>query len=551
MIRVRRAHSFVLDLSPAQREQIELLARGRRDAYNFALSLDRDCYVADLAPADWADLEPDWAAPGWNDARRLTPWELNTIWPKAYPALYPSHPAPGQPAQLAFADMDLARTAAVKRKHDFPRLRSRHDPHQTVSFAQGISIQGETIKLPSIKAPLRIAGSTRRLRWFLANAAGTIQKASLVRDGVHAPWRCVLVIEIDIPDFIAPDDRPVVGLDLGITHFLTLSDGTVLENPRILEQMLRRLRVAQKSVARSEQVRQAQETGLRAAGTLAQNRRLPKSRRHLAKEQVVTRLHARVVALRNEFHHTTANLLVSRYRAIGIEDLNIAGMARNHRIARPIADVGWASFLAILAYKADAAGVEIVKAGRWFASSQRCSACGTINPTVKDFSIRAWTCINPECRVSHDRDLNAAINLCPDETRIADARVLRLAERDKAAQRRQAQKDRTAKAAITKLAKSETKRLATHQDRLARHAAKQARISISNPTNLAVTPTDSNARRGPVRPKGVIAITPAVARTETPLRREEARIEPIDQRQMIADVISLGALDPPSVMSSV
>jgi hypothetical protein len=61
----------VLDLSARQREQVEQLARGRRDAYNFALALDRDRYSADLPPADWADLEPDWEAPGWNEARRM------------------------------------------------------------------------------------------------------------------------------------------------------------------------------------------------------------------------------------------------------------------------------------------------------------------------------------------------------------------------------------------------------------------------------------------------------------------------------------------------
>lgn len=255
--------------------------------------------------------------------------------------------------------MDLARTAAAKRRRGFPRFRSRFDPHQTVSFAQGVSVEGETIKVPSIKEPLRVAGSTRRLRWFLAKTEGTIQKATLVRDGVHAPWRCIVVIEIDTPDALVSDDRPVVGLDLGIKAFLTLSDGTVVDNPRILDATLRRLRVAGKSVARSEQHRQARETEARAAGTLGGNRRLPKSRRHVAKEADVTRLHARVVALRTESHHKVANDLVTRYRAIGIEDLNIGGMARNKhgKMSRRINDAGWATFLAILAYKADAAGV--------------------------------------------------------------------------------------------------------------------------------------------------------------------------------------------------
>lgn len=79
MTRVRRAHRFVLDLSPRQRELIERLARGRRDAYNFALALDHDAYAADPPPADWADVEPDREAPRWNEARRLSPWDLNKV----------------------------------------------------------------------------------------------------------------------------------------------------------------------------------------------------------------------------------------------------------------------------------------------------------------------------------------------------------------------------------------------------------------------------------------------------------------------------------------
>ena len=179
MPRVFRAHRFVLDLSPRQRDQVEALARGRRDAYNFALALDRNTYAADPPPSDWADYELDWTPPQWNDARRIEPRAMNKIWAKAWRKLLPQHPAPGQPAQLAFTDMSLAVIAAAKRKRGFPRFRSRYDSHQTVSFAQGIEVEGDTIKVPNTKTPLRVAGSTRRLRWFLAHAGGTIQKATL------------------------------------------------------------------------------------------------------------------------------------------------------------------------------------------------------------------------------------------------------------------------------------------------------------------------------------------------------------------------------------
>ena len=102
-----RAHRFVLDLSPRLREEVEKLARGRRDAYNFALALDRDTYAADLPPSDWADLEPEYAAPEWNEARRIESWAMNKVWSAAWPVLYSSHPAPGQPSQSVVSDITM------------------------------------------------------------------------------------------------------------------------------------------------------------------------------------------------------------------------------------------------------------------------------------------------------------------------------------------------------------------------------------------------------------------------------------------------------------
>lgn len=526
MTRVRRAHSFVLDLNDGQRSALEQMADGRRAAYNFALALDRDLYAADLPPADFEDLEPGYEQPRWNERRSASHYDLNKAWPPAWRELTPWNRAAGVPAQIAFADYTKARDAAIKRRRGFPRFRSRYDPSQGFS-TRGVSVTGDAIKVPNIERPLRVAGSTRRLRWFLEHTAGTIQLAHLLRPGVRASWRCVVIVEIDQSD-ISAHTGPVVGLDLGISHFLTLSSGETVANPRILNGALRRLRSAQKSATRSEQTRQARETAARSTGALAANRRLPKSHRHEAKEAVVTRLHARVAALRAEFHHRVANDLVDRFSAIGIEDLNIAGMKRNRSLARHISDVGWASFLRILAYKADAASVEIVRAGRWFPSSQRCADCGTINKVVKNLNIRRWVC--SACGVIHDRDHNSARNLAPSARQIALARSVRVAERQQQAKRRQSQRDRAAKATATKKAA----RLANHEAKIARHA--------SETKTPAGTPSVGNARRGPLRPKMRTTVFAAVARTETPLSREEARTAAAGLPTLLIDSgLSLGA----------
>jgi IS605 OrfB family transposase len=270
--------------------------------------------------------------------------------------------------------------------------------------------------------------------------------------------------------------------------------------------------------------------------------RIDKSKRHVAKDAVVARLHARVAALRREFYHATANDLLSRYGAIGIEDLNIAGMKRNHKLARHISDAAWASFLAILEYKADAAEIEIVRAGRWFPSSQRCADCGQVNRTVRDLAIRTWAC--PACGVIHDRDVNAARNLVPSPAAIAAARAVRLAERAEKARKRQGHKDRAVKASATKLA--------TKIERQASAPARRPGRGHSAP--VAATQAETrNARGGPVSPKARTSVPAAVARTETPtLRRKETRTEqsglPIS---LIDSGMSLGSPHSPPVATGV
>ena len=100
---------------------------------------------------------------------------------------------------------------------------------------------------------------------------------------------------------------------------------------------------------------------------------------------------------------------MSDNQVIGIEDLNVAGMLRNHKLAKHIADVSWSSFFQMLKYKATLYGCDLVQVDRFYASSQTCSNCGEKNPKVKDLDIMEWDC--PHCGTHHDRDKNAAINI--------------------------------------------------------------------------------------------------------------------------------------------
>ena len=179
---------------------------------------------------------------------------------------------------------------------------------------------------------------------------------------------------------------PSVGVDLGLTSFAVLSDGTALKSPRSLERSLRRLR-------RLSQAHSRKQKG-------SQNRH--KSALLLA------RLHRRIRNQRRDFLHKATTELAKTKSVIVIEDLNVRGMIRNRHLARHIADAGWSEFRRMLCYKTLWYGSTLVVAPRFFASSKTCSACGAKKDDL-DLSERVYRCQG--CGHVMDRDLNAARNL--------------------------------------------------------------------------------------------------------------------------------------------
>src|SRR4029453_12834266 len=139
---------------------------------------------------------------------------------------------------------------------------------------------------------------------------------------------------------------------------------------------------------------------------LARKRKGSANRRKARRK--VARQHARVRDARRDFLHKTTTRLVAEFDTVVVEDLNVAGMVRNRRLARSIARTGWAQFRALLAYKAARAGGRLVVLGRWYPSSKTCSACGHRLGTL-GLGTRVWVC--PDCGARHDRDLNAARNI--------------------------------------------------------------------------------------------------------------------------------------------
>lgn len=182
------------------------------------------------------------------------------------------------------------------------------------------------------------------------------------------------------------ENQDVVGVDLGLTTLATLSSGEKVAGPKSHKRLLSRIRRLSQSLSRK----------------VKGSANYKKARIKLA------RLHMRVANIRNDALHKLTTDLVKRFAVIGIEDLAVKNMIRSRRLARSLSDASFGEFRRQLEYKATKYQRKLVVADRFFASSKLCSTCGYKLDQLS-LSTRSWKC--PECGVSHDRDVNAAINL--------------------------------------------------------------------------------------------------------------------------------------------
>ena len=192
---------------------------------------------------------------------------------------------------------------------------------------------------------------------------------------------------VDVPIAPLPRVGREAGVDLGIARLATIADTDErrvdVSNPKHLGRKLRKLR-------RLERERSRRQKG-------SNNR--DKTRRKVALA------HNEVARARRDYHHKQALALVRENQVIHVEDLNIAGMVRNHRLAQAISDAAWGQFVRIIAEKADHYGRTVHHVSRWLASSKTCSACQHQLDELP-LRIRQWTC--PACHTVHDRDHNSA-----------------------------------------------------------------------------------------------------------------------------------------------
>ncbi|MFC8615835.1 RNA-guided endonuclease InsQ/TnpB family protein [Micromonospora purpureochromogenes] len=286
--------------------------------------------------------------------------------------------------QQALADLNVAYRnffASISgkrkgRKVAPPRFRSRKDNRQAIRFTANARfrvLDNGRLRLPKI--------GDLQVRWSrtLPSAPSSV---TIIKDAAGRYFASFVVQTTQ--DETLPPAGAEVGIDLGLTHFAVLSDGTKVAAPKFLRRAARKLRRLQQDLSRKQRG--------------SQNRK-----KTVVK---VARAHARVADTRRDWQHKLSTAIIRDNQAVYVEDLCVVGLGRT-RLAKSVHDAGWASFTALLEYKAARYGRTFARVDRFFPSTRMCSDCGRINDKMA-LNVRAWDC---PCGSTHDRDVNAAMNV--------------------------------------------------------------------------------------------------------------------------------------------
>lgn len=256
-----------------------------------------------------------------------------------------------------------------------PRFRSKRDHHQSISFMRHVFAvtDGHKLKLSKI--------GELAVRWSRALPA----PPSSVTISKDPAGRYFASFVVEVAEKALLGVSKEVGIDLGLTTFAVLSDGTKIDSPKFLRRAERKLRRGQQALSRKQK---------------------GSSNRAKAKRRVA-RVHAQVRDARRDFHHKASSMIIRENQAVYVEDLCVKGLART-KLAKSIHDAGWSSFVNMLEYKTRLYGRSFHRIGRFVPSSQMCSTCGVVDGP-KPLSVRTWTCA--ACGSEHDRDHNASLNI--------------------------------------------------------------------------------------------------------------------------------------------
>lgn len=373
-----RGHIIALDPNNTQATYFKKACGVARFSYNWALSEWKKQYEQDKnyrneCQANGITIDENRLnKPSQGKLRK----QLNAIKREKYPfMLEVTKCSP----QLAIMQLGDAFKRFFKGESKYPQFRKKG-----VNDRFSLSNDQFKLKLKKDKPFIQIPNlGLVRMREHLRHQ-GKILSAKVFTKG--GKWFVSIAVELSETTKPLPKTGKSVGLDLGITDLATLSDSTKIQAPKPLKNKLKKLQRLSKSLSRKQKG--------------SKNREKAKTK--------LSRLHDKISCIRKDFLHKLTTNLVKSYDTIAIEDLNVKGMVKNRKLARSIHDLGFYELKRQLIYKANQWGKTVKEVDRFYPSSKTCHYC---NHKVDELplSVRYWIC--PNCNVSHDRDINASLNI--------------------------------------------------------------------------------------------------------------------------------------------
>ena len=274
-------------------------------------------------------------------------------------------------------DLDIGFKKYYKKTAKFPRFKRKTEgrmAYRTVNNQGSIRITGKYIRLPKVGY----------IKVIQTMDVGRIHFATVERT---ATGKYYVSLCVDFEPEKRVNEGKAIGIDVGIKTFYTDSNGNKVDNPRYLEKMGKRLARERRRLSRKQ------------SGS-----------NNYKKQRIkVAKVYEKISNQRNDFLQKQSTILLRENKTVCIEDLNVQGMKRNHKLANQITSASWTSFFYMLAYKAKWYGNIIRSVPNNYTSSQTCNCCGYQYRKVRTKNLRFWEC--PVCHAKHDRDINASINI--------------------------------------------------------------------------------------------------------------------------------------------
>lgn len=379
-MKVTQAYRFALDPSPGAKRALASHVGARRFAFNWGLALVKerlDAYAKGEA------VEVPWTLPAlrreWNCHKHtVAPW-----WPENSKEAYSSGLEGLASALKNWSDSKKGRRKG--RKVGFPRFRKKGRCRESVSFSTGAIrvVDKSHVVLPRV-GWVRTHEPTKALLGLIEESKARILRATVSKEGGR--WFVSFTCEVERKPGRPRFPDATMGVDAGLRHLAVLCTGEKVPNPQPLREALRRIARLSRELAR----------------------RQPGSRNGEETRSRLARAHASVARIRRDSMHKLTTRLAKTYGRVVVERLNVAGMLRNRRLARAVADAAPSELRRMLAYKCTWYGSGLVEADRFYPSSKTCSHCGAVKPDLP-LGVRTFEC--GMCGLVLDRDENGARNL--------------------------------------------------------------------------------------------------------------------------------------------